>query len=137
MANLKVNSMAVWFTFDGNMVYSPINYAVISLLLSSVRHRLMTGQINVLTKFHLVTQYIKEILDWSSSTSAIEAALGKEKDVEFSLLSKHLVKRISKRGIAQSLIVVSSLPKSGFVNVTTILARIFSQGEEIRGLAND
>jgi hypothetical protein len=47
-------------------------------------------------------------------------------------LGKDLVRGMSRSGLMQSLIAVSSMTMNGMVNLTATLARILNQGEEVR-----
>jgi GTPase SAR1 family protein len=120
------------FLFDGMLVSCPINYISIALLASSIKLRLKTAQVNVLTKRDLIIEKIHGILEWSSSSTSLESALNNEKDTEYSLLSKDMARSMAKGGFMQNIIAVSSLTMSVIVNLSATLSRILSQGEEIR-----
>lgn len=130
VSNLRADAKATIFAFDGVLVSSPINFVSISLLASSVKLRLKTSQINVLTKRDLVIENLKGIMDWAGSHTALEKALDAEKDVEYSLLSKDLARSMSKGGFAPGLLAVSSVTMSGMVNLAAALSRILNQGED-------
>jgi GTPase SAR1 family protein len=130
ISNFNADAKATIFAFDGMLVSSPINYVSISLLASSVKLRLKTTQINVLTKRDLVIEKLKNIMDWAGSHTALEQALDAEKDVEYSLLSKELARSMSKGGFAPGLVAVSSVTMSGMVNLAGALARTLNQGED-------
>lgn len=131
VSNFRADNKAMIFTFDGMLVSSPINYISVLLLASSVRLRLNTSQINVLTKRDLVIERLKSILQWSTSITALEAALNNEKDTLSSLFSKDLVRAVAKSGLMEGLVAVSSVTTSGMVNLTASLARILRQGEDM------
>lgn len=131
VSNFRADNKAMIFTFDGMLVSSPINYVSVLLLASSVRLRLNTSQVNVLTKRDLVIERLKSILQWSSSITALEAALNSEKDTLSSLFSKDLVRAVAKSGLMEGLVAVSSVTTSGMVNLTASLARILRQGEDM------
>ena len=131
VANFHADNKATVFTFDGMLVSSPINFVSISLLASSVKLRLKTTQINVLTKRDLAIDKLKNILEWASPGAALEHALNDEKDVEYSLLSRELAHALSKAGFGQSILAVSSVTMNGMVNLTAALARSLSQGEDV------
>ena len=65
-----------------------------------------------------------------SKHTALELALEREKDTEYSLLSKDLARSMSKGGFAPGLVAVSSVTMSGMVNLTAALARTLNQGED-------
>lgn len=130
VSNLHADAKATIFAFDGMLVSSPINFVSISLLASSVKLRLKTSQINVLTKRDLVIDSLKDVMDWAGSHMALEKALDTEKDVEYSLLSKDLARSLSKGGFASGLIAVSSVTMDGMINLAAALSRTLNQGED-------
>lgn len=130
VSSLQADSKVTVFVFDGMLVSSPINFVSVSLLASSVKLRLKTAQVNVLTKRDLVIDKLKDVLEWSSSHSALERALDAEKDAEYSLLSKDLARSLSKTGFGQSIIAVSSLTMNGIVNLGAALSRTLNLGED-------
>ena len=132
VSNFRSDNKVTLFIFDGMLVSSPINYVSVALLASSIKLRLKISQVNVLTKRDLIVEKLKYILEWSTSSISLESALSNEKDAEFSLLSKDLVRGMSKGGFMQSLIAVSSITMNGMVNLAGALARILNQGEELR-----
>jgi GTPase SAR1 family protein len=132
VSNFQSDNKVNLFIYDGMLVSSPINFVSIGLLASSVRLRLKIAQINILTKRDLIVDKLKDILEWSSSALSLESSLDSEKDAEYSLLSKDLVRSMSKSGFHQNLIAVSSITLNGMVNLSAALARIVSQGEEVK-----
>jgi hypothetical protein len=130
VANMRADNKTTIFAFDGVLVSSPINFVSISLLASSVKLRLKTAQINVLTKRDLVIDNLKNIMDWAGSHTALERALEGEKDAEYSLLSKDLARSMSKGGFAPGLVAVSSVTMNGMVNLAAALARTLNLGED-------
>jgi GPN-loop GTPase len=132
VSNFQSDNKVTLFLFDGMLVSCPINYISIALLASSIKLRLKTAQVNVLTKRDLIIEKIHGILEWSSSSTSLESALNNEKDTEYSLLSKDLARSMAKGGFMQNIIAVSSVTMSGMVNLSATLSRILSQGEEIR-----
>jgi GPN-loop GTPase len=133
VSNLQSDNKATLFIFDGILVSSPINYVSISLLASSIKLRLKTPQINVLTKRDLIIEKLADILRWSTSTFALESALNGEKDSEYSFLSKDIARSLERGGFTEGIIAVSSLTMSGIVTLSAALSRILNQGEEVRG----
>lgn len=130
VSNLQADNKSTLFAFDGTLVSSPINFVAISLLSSSVRLRLKTAQINVLTKRDLVIEKLKDIMDWAASAQSLESALNSEKETEYSLLSKDLSRAMTKAGFAPGLVAMSSVTMNGLVNVAAALARTLNQGED-------
>ena len=132
VSNFHSDNKVTLFLFDGMLVSSPINYVSIALLASSIKLRLKTAQVNVLTKRDLIIEKIHGIFEWSSSSTSLESALNNERDTEYSLLSKDLARSMAKGGFMQNIIAVSSLTMSGMINLSATLSRILNQGEEIR-----
>ena len=132
VSNLQSDNKVNLFIYDAMLVSSPINFVSIALLASSVKLRLKIAQVNILTKRDLIVDKLRNILEWSSSALSLESSLDNEKDAEYSLLSKDLVRRMSKGGFRQDLIAVSSMTLNGMVNLSAALARIVSQGEEVK-----
>jgi GPN-loop GTPase len=132
VSNLQSDNKVNLFIYDGMLVSSPINFVSIALLASSVKLRLKIAQVNILTKRDLIVDKLRNILEWSSSALSLESSLDNEKDAEYSLLSKDLVRSMSKGGFHQSVIPVSSMTLNGMVNLSAAIARIVSQGEEVK-----
>lgn len=132
ISNFHSDNRVTLFIFDGVLVSSPLNYVSMSLLSSSIKLRLKTSQVNVITKSDLINEKLKCILEWSTSNVALESALSDEKDAESSLLSKDLLRAISKGGFMQSLVAISSVTMNGMVNLAATLSRILNQGEEAK-----
>jgi hypothetical protein len=130
VTNLRADIKATIFTFDAMLVSSPINFVSIALLASSVKLRLKTSQINVLTKRDLVIDKLKDIMEWAGSHMMLEQALDGEKDAEYSLLSKDLARSMSKGGFSPGLIAVSSVTMNGMVNLSAALSRTLNLGED-------
>jgi GTPase SAR1 family protein len=131
VSNLQSDNKVNLFIYDGVLVSSPINFVSIALLALSVKLRLKIAQVNILTKRDLIVDKLRNILEWSSSALSLESSLDNEKDAEYSLLSKDLVRSMSKGGFHQNVIPVSSMTLNGMVNLSAALARIVSQGEEV------
>jgi len=130
VSNLQSDNKVNLFIYDGMLVSSPINFVSIALLASSVKLRLKIAQVNILTKRDLIVDKLRNILEWSSSALSLESSLDNENDAEYSLLSKDLVRTMSKGGFLQNVIPVSSMTLNGMVNLSAAIARIVSQGEE-------
>ncbi|MGC2571231.1 MAG: ATP/GTP-binding protein [Candidatus Nitrosopolaris sp.] len=130
VSNLQSDNKVNLFIYDGMLVSSPINFVSIALLASSVKLRLKIAQVNILTKRDLIVDNLRNIVEWSSSTLSLESSLDNENDAEYSLLSKDLVRSMSKGGFLQNVIPVSSMTLNGMVNLSAAIARIVSQGEE-------
>jgi GTPase SAR1 family protein len=132
ISNFQSDNRVTLFIFDGVLVSSPLNYVSVSLLASSIKLRLKSSQVNVITKSDLIDEKLKYILRWSTSNVALESALSDEKDAESSLLSKDLLRAISKGGFIQSPVAISSVTMNGMVNLAATLSRILHLGEEVK-----
>lgn len=130
VGNFQADDKVTIFVFDGTLVSSATNYVSVSLLASSVWLRLRTSQINVLSKSDLILDKLPEILGWAASSKKLEDSLNQEKEAEYSLLSKEVLRALSKGGFLQDLIAVSSLTMSGMINLIATISRIVSQGED-------
>lgn len=130
VGNFQADDKVTIFVFDGTLVSSATNYVSVSLLASSVWLRIRTSQINVLSKSDLILDKLPEILGWAASSKKLEDSLNQEKEAEYSLLSKEVLRALSKGGFLQDLIAVSSLTMSGMINLIATISRIVSQGED-------
>ena len=133
VSHFQSDNKATLFIFDGMLVSSPINYVSISLLASSIKLRLKTPQIGVLTKRDLIIDKLPDVLGWSSSRALLDSALNSEKDSEYSLLCKDLVRSLSRSGFMEGILAVSSLTMNGIISLSAALSRILNQGEEPNG----
>jgi GTPase SAR1 family protein len=133
VSHFQSDNKATLFIFDGMLVSSPINYVSISLLAASIKLRLKTPQIDVLTKRDLIIDKLPEVLGWSSSRALLESALNSEKDSEYSLLCKDLMRSLSRSGFMEGILPVSSLTLNGIITLSAALSRILNQGEEPNG----
>ncbi|HEY6405068.1 MAG TPA: ATP/GTP-binding protein [Nitrososphaeraceae archaeon] len=131
VSHFQSDNKATLFIFDGILVSSPINYVSISLLASSIKLRLKTPQINLLTKRDLIIDRLPDILGWSASVESLESALDKERDSENSYLSKEFARSLNSGGFLEEIIAVSSLTMNGMVTLSASLSRILNQGEEV------
>lgn len=127
---LRAENKAAIFTLDGLIASSPINFVSVAMLSASVRLRLGIALMNVLTKRDLVIDRLKDLLEWGTSHAALEAALDKERDAEYSLLSKDFARAMSRTGLAPGLLAVSSVTMTGLVPLAAALSRTLNQGED-------
>ena len=133
VSHFQSDNKATLFIFDGILVSSPTNYVSISLLASSIKLRLKTSQISVLTKRDLIIEKLQDIIRWSASRALLESALDGEKDSELSFLCKDLARGLNRGGFMEGMIAVSNLTMNGMVNLSAALSRILNQGEEVNG----
>ncbi|MDP8906898.1 MAG: ATP/GTP-binding protein, partial [Thermoproteota archaeon] len=130
VSNFFSDNKVTLFTIDGTLAESPINYVSLMFLSQSVKLRLNTPQINVLTKRDKIIDKLKEVLDWSNSISSLQDSLDKEKNFEQSLLSKDLIKTLLRSGNITNPIAISNITMNGMINLSAALSRIFTHGEE-------
>ena len=130
VSNFFSDNKVTLFTIDGTFAESPINYVSLMFLSQSVKLRLNTPQINVLTKRDKIIDKLKEVLDWSNSISSLQDSLDKEKNFEQSLLSKDLIKTLLRSGNITNPIAISNITMNGMINLSAALSRIFTHGEE-------
>lgn len=129
--NLNVEQKVSIFLHDGVLVTTPTNFVSLALLATSVKLRLGTPQINVLTKTDLIEDKIKTILKWSTNMASLEDAIAKESDGENFTLVTNLLRGMNLGGFAQGLIPVSSSTGEGMINLQSSLSRILNLGEEV------
>ena len=119
------------FLFDGALITTPVNFVSIALLATSIKLRLNISTVNVLTKTDLIGTKLKDILQWTTSLSKLEDAIGKEADGETYSLTTNILRGLNFGGFAQGLIPISNVTGDGFVNLEGALSRILNLGEEI------
>ena len=119
------------FLFDGALINTPVNFVSIALLATSIRLRLKIATVNVLTKTDLIGAKLKDILQWSTSLSKLEDAIGKEADGDTYTLTTNILRGLNLGGFAQGLIPISNVTGDGFVNLEGALSRILNLGEEV------
>jgi len=119
------------FLFDGALINTPVNFVSIALLATSIRLRLNLPTVNVLTKTDLIGAKLKEILQWTTSLSTLENAIGKEADGDTYTLTTNILRGLNLGGFAQGLIPISNVTGDGFVNLNGALSRILNLGEEV------
>jgi GTPase SAR1 family protein len=129
--NLNMEQKVSVFLHDGVLVTTPTNFVSIALLATSVKLRLGTSQINVLTKTDLIEDKIKTILKWSTNMASLEDAIAKESDGENYTLVANLLRGMSLGGFAQGLIPISSSTGDGMINLQSSLSRVLNLGEEV------
>ena len=119
------------FLFDGALINTPVNFVSIALLATSIRLRLKIATVNVLTKTDLIGTKLKDILQWTTSLSKLEDAIGKEADGDTYTLTTNILRGLNLGGFAQGLIPISNVTGDGFVNLEGALSRILNLGEEV------
>jgi len=103
-----------------------------AFLTYSVRLRLGAPQVVALSKSDMVKDRIGEILNWTSSLTALEKALREEKgDSENYVFASNILRVMSKIGFAYGIIPTSSVTLDGFTNLSAALSRILTGGEDV------
>ncbi|KPU81001.1 GTPase, partial [Nitrosopumilus sp. PRT-SC01] len=105
------------FLFDGALINTPVNFVSIALLATSIRLRLKIATVNVLTKTDLIGAKLKDILQWTTSLSKLEDAIGKEADGDTYTLTTNILRGLNLGGFAQGLIPISNVTGDGSVNL--------------------
>jgi GTPase SAR1 family protein len=129
--NLTSEEKTSIFLFDGVLINTPVNFVSIALLATSIRLRLNLPTINVLTKSDLITDKLKDILQWSTNLKTLENAIAKETDGDTYTLTTNILRGLNLGGFAQGLIPISNVTGDGFVNLEGALSRILNLGEEV------
>jgi len=129
--NISSEEKTSIFLFDGALITTPVNFVSIALLATSIRLRLNLPSVNVLTKTDLIGTKLKDILQWTTSLSTLENAIGKEADGEIYTLTTNILRGLNLGGFAQGLIPISNVTGEGFVNLEGALSRILNLGEEV------
>ncbi len=129
--NLNVEEKTSIFLHDGTLMTSPSNFVSIALLATSVKLRLGTSQINVLTKVDLIEDKINDILKWSTNMASLEDALAKDSDGENYTLAINILRSLNLGGFAQGTIPISNATGEGMANLQAALSRVLNLGEEV------
>jgi GPN-loop GTPase len=128
--NLVADEKVNIFLYDGALITTPVNFVSIALLATSIKLRLNISTINVITKTDLISEKMKEILQWTNLKS-LEAAISNEADGETYTLTTNILRSLNLGGFAQGLIPISNVTGEGMVNLETALSRIINLGEEV------
>jgi len=129
--NISSEEKTSIFLFDGVLITTPVNFVSIALLATSIKLRLKIAAVNVLTKTDLIGAKLKDILQWTTSLTKLEDAIGKEADGETYTLTTNILRGLNLGGFAQGLIPISNVTGEGFVNLEGALSRILNLGEEV------
>ena len=129
--NISSEEKTSIFLFDGALITTPVNFVSIALLATSIKLRLKIAAVNVLTKTDLIGAKLKDILQWTTSLTKLEDAIGKEADGETYTLTTNILRGLNLGGFAQGLIPISNVTGEGFVNLEGALSRILNLGEEV------
>ena len=129
--NLLGDEKVSVFLYDGSLINTAVNFVSIALLATSIKLRLNLPTINVLSKMDLISDKLKEILQWSTNLKALESAISNEADGETYMLTSSILRSLNLGGFAQGLIPISNATGEGMVNLESALSRMINLGEEV------
>jgi len=123
---------ALLYLFDATFSSDPLNYVSNMFLATAVYTRFLVPQLYILSKTDLVPhRVVKRTLEWNSRIGTLEEALEAEASDTNRLIARGISHLVSRLGLSFPLIPVSSKKQEGFINVHSILTRIFAGGEEV------
>ena len=129
---LSSDPKTIIYLFDSAFSSNPLNYVSNMFLATAVYSRFLLPHIYVLSKADLIpNREVKKIISWGNKVGALEQAIDKQLSETNRLLSQGIMRVISRLGLSFSLIPVSSTKELGFINLHSVLMRIFAGGEEI------
>ena len=129
--NLAAEEKTNVFLFDGALLSTPVNFASIALLSTSIRLRLGVPTINALTKTDLISHRLEEMLGWSASPATLQNAIAAEADGETYTLVTGILQGLNRGGFVQDLIPISNVTGEGLTSLEGALSRILNRGEEV------
>jgi GPN-loop GTPase len=127
--NLTADAKTALFLFDSTLVSTPGNFVSIALLAASIQLRLKVPQISILSRKDLLGPNLKKVLAWSSNARKLEEALMKESKISYELDS-FVLRDLAKAGVGYELFPVSSTTREGLIELSAMITRQMSQGEE-------
>ena len=130
--NLTSEEKTSIFLFDGALINTPVNFVSIALLATSIRLRLNLPTVNTLTKTDLISDKLKDILQWSTNLKILENAIANDADGDTYTLTTNILRGLNLGGFAQGLIPISNVTGDGFINLEGALSRILNLGEEVQ-----
>lgn len=127
--NLQSEEKTVLFLFDSTLVATASNFVSIALLAASIQLRLKVAQISVLSRKDLLGPNLSRVLAWSSNARKLEEALFKESKSSYELDS-FVLRDLARAGVGFQLYPVSCTTREGFTELSGMITRQMSQGEE-------
>jgi len=129
---LTTDPKAIVYLFDAPFSIDPLNYVSNMFLATAVYSRFLIPQVYTLSKADLVPERErKRVLDWGTKAGALENAIEEQISETKRLLTRGMMRLISRLGLSFTLIPISSTKESGFINLHAVLMRIFAGGEEV------
>jgi len=131
VSELTKDPKAIVYLFDSVFSSNPLNYVSNLFLSAALYSRFFVPQTYVLSKSDLLPpDKLNLIVDWSANPEALETAIEESLSGTKLLLSRDTMHVIYRLGLKFLLTPVSSKTNEGFINLNTILERIFSSGEK-------
>jgi GTPase SAR1 family protein len=131
VTKLTEDNQALIYLMDAPFTRSPLNFTSNVYLAAAIYSRIMQPQIYVLTKSDLVTEEeIDEIVDWTTEPEALDLALRKLEEQNFSIITRDLANAVFGTGLLSEPIPISAKTNSGFVELNAAVTRILTGGEE-------
>ena len=127
--NLEAEAKTVLFLFDSTLVSTPSNFVSIALLGASLQMRLKVPQVSVLSRKDLLGPNLKKVLSWSSNVRKLEDALMEESRFTYEL-DTFVLRDLARMGVGYELYPVSATTREGLIELSAMITRQMSQGEE-------
>lgn len=127
--NLQSEGKTVLFLFDSTLVSTPSNFVSIALLGASIQMRLKVPQISVLSRKDLLGPNLKKVLSWASNVHRLEDALREESRHTYEL-DTFVLRDMARTGVSYELYPISSSNREGVMDLSAVITRQLSQGEE-------
>jgi GTPase SAR1 family protein len=125
------DAKAVIYLMDAPFTRSPVNFTSNLYLAAAIYSRITQPQVYALTKADLVTEHeIDEIIDWTTEPEALDIALGKLEEQNFSIITRNLANAVLATGLLSEPIPVSAKANTGLVELNAAVTRILTGGEE-------
>lgn len=128
---VDADEKACIFLFDGMLVKSAANFISIALIAESIRLKLKMPTLYALTKSDLIADSVDKVVEWSSNTASLTAALAHESNGESLELSTGILRGLGYANLLPDVIPISNVTGDGLVTLWAELSRTIDQGEEI------
>lgn len=130
-AELTKDPKAIIYLFDAVFSSNPLNYVSNMFLSAAVYNRFFLPQVYVLSKCDLLPpEDVDRIVNWSSNPRSLEVAIEERLDGTKRLLSRNMVRLMSRMGLRFLLIPISARTNEGLINLNAALERIFAGGDK-------
>ena len=131
VTKLTEDNRALIYLMDAPFTRSPLNFTSNVYLAAAIYSRITQPQIYVLTKSDLVSESeIDEIVDWTTESEALDLALRRLEEQNFSIVTRELANAVFSTGLLSEPIPISAKTNSGFVELNAAVTRILTGGEE-------